>query len=112
MKVHNNETNLPKVKRIDDLHAHGIASQLSTITEKESEENLLHNYLKKGHKKKRSKSNINKVKIIKFRIFTTTLPRLTTWSLRSFDRRLESPLTIRITKITTIGKTSTTSWKK
>jgi hypothetical protein len=73
MNAHASESLLPKVKRVEDFHAHGLASQLSTITEKDSEENL-HNYLRKGHKG-RSKSNINKVFFKRFRTFTITFLR-------------------------------------
>jgi hypothetical protein len=55
------EGNLPKVKKFDEsLQPASFGGQLSTITEKESEENL-HNYLRMHHGKRRSKSNINKV---------------------------------------------------
>ena len=48
MKVRaNNEGTLPKVRKMEEHQ--GLVSQLSTIVEKESEENLLHNYIKYIH---------------------------------------------------------------
>jgi hypothetical protein len=82
MKIRDSENGFPKVRKLEEYGGSPLIGQLSTITEKESEENLLHNYLRKNvSQKRRSKTNMGKViEILSRTVSSLAYPPSKIWS--------------------------------